>query len=422
GLWITLSNGHKYLNGSGGAAVASLGYRHPAMVAAVCDPKDLQVGDELLYPSGDSLGFADDLVATTGGKMYAASLYNSGSDAVEAAIKLAVQTQNSRGQGHRSVFIARENSYHGATGGALNVSGHLNRRNGNHALLRMDVEFVSPCNTYRDMVPGETEEQYVDRLAQELEGVFAARLGEVVAMIAEPVVGAALGCMGAPKGYLKRMQQICHKHGALFIVDEVMCGSGRSGKTFHVWQQEEDFVPDIQTLGKGLTGGYEAVGVIMATREVHDLVRNTDGEVRHGQTFQCFPRACRAGRAAIREILPRLSHVEEMGKLLKAGLKANLASHRYVGDIRGSGLFVAIELVMDKMTKVPFHRNRTIIERLKNKALGPDYQVRVYHSTGCADGNHGDAIMLAPPYIITEEEVQWIVQRITSVVNDFFDE
>lgn len=345
GNYIHLSTGQRILDATGGAAVACLGHGNRRVGAAVAaQMQSFSYAHTLVFTSAAAEELADLLVESTGGAMSKAFVVSSGSEAMEAALKLARQyfMEMSPAQPRRANFIARRQSYHGNTLGALSASGHVARRALFEPTLLRNVSHVSACNVYRGLRAGETEADYVARLAQELDDEFA-RLGpdNVCAFVAEPVVGAALGCVTSPPGYFQAMKRVCDKHGALVILDEVMSGMGRTG-TLHAWQaQEVGIVPDIQTIGKGLGGGYAPVAGLLINRKVVDVLDNGTGAFSHGQTYQGHPVAC-AAALEVQKIIREENLVENamvMGQLLGSLLTERLKDHPHVGDVRGRGLF-----------------------------------------------------------------------------------
>ncbi|KAK4976563.1 hypothetical protein LTR66_010820 [Elasticomyces elasticus] len=350
-----------------------------------------------------------------------------GSEAMEAAMKLARQyyTELSPPQLQRTKFIARKESYHGTTLGALSMSGHVARRALFEPTLLHNISRVAACNAYRGKRPDERDDQYVARLAQELDGEFR-RVGPdtVCAFVAEPVVGAALGCVPPVPGYFAAMRAVCDKYGALLILDEVMCGMGRTG-TLHAWQSPLIGVtPDIQTIGKGLGGGYTPVAGILANHRVVDALRRNSGAFSHGQTYQGHPIACRAAfevQRCIRED-GLVANVERMGALLERLLRVKLEMHPHVGDIRGMGLFWGIEFVRDKRSKQPFDPIERVAMGIHELGMQRPYNISLYPGSGSADGTSGDHIILAPAFNVSVTDVELIVHLTVRVIGDFFDE
>lgn len=340
---------------------------------------------------------------------------SSGSEATEAAVKLARQYHLERGEPGRSRVIARKLSYHGNTLGALAAGGSLWRRAPYDPLL-IDVTLVDPCFAYRFAEPGESPEEYGRRAADDLEREVL-RLGPdtVMAFIAETVVGATAGAVPPVPGYFRRIRDICERYGVLLILDEVMCGSGRTG-TFLSCEQD-GVVPDIATLGKGLGAGYQPIGAVISTAAVYDAVAEGSGALKHGQTYNAHPVGC-AAALAVQQVVREenlLQRVQQVGDRLFALLKDRFGNHRHVGDIRGRGLLQAIELVADRDSKVPFDAALNLHERAKKDAF--ERGLLIYPGGGSADGRSGDHILLAPPYNVTDDELDMIVDLLGQTVD-----
>lgn len=345
-----------------------------------------------------------------------------GSEAMESTVKMARQFFYEKDKNTPRVnFIARENSYHGNTIGALGISGHVARRAPYTPFLMDNVHHVSACNAYRQREEGESDASFVAKKAAELEAKFH-ELGPetVIGFICEPVVGAALGCVPSVPGYLNAMREICHRHGALFILDEVMSGMGRCG-ILHAWQGE-DVVPDLQTIGKGLAGGYQPIAAVLISHKVVKALMNGSGQFIHGQTYQGMP--VQAAAALEVQKIQReenlMKNVRVQGAYLEERLKALLGDHPNVGDIRGRGLFWGLEFVKDKKTKEPFDLKMGIAQKLSDTAISPLFNITLYPGTGTADGVKGDHVIIAPSYIVTREEVDYIVKVIADVVHSVF--
>ncbi|KAF2124711.1 PLP-dependent transferase [Dothidotthia symphoricarpi CBS 119687] len=428
-----LEDGTQIYNASGGAAVTCIGHYNKRVEDAIV--KQIRLG--LSYvPSGAfypdvAEDLARDLIASTDGKMSRAVFYSSGSEASEAAMKLCVQYHAKEKQSPeltRTLFIARERSYHGATLGALAISGMPTRKDIYQHVLPANVHTISPCNPYRHRYEEESDAQYVDRLKEELEQKIL-KLGEknVAGFIAEPVVGAALGCVPALPGYLKAMRKVCDKYGILLILDEVMCGMGRtSSGNLHAWQDVgEGAVPDIQIIGKGLAGGFQAISGMLVGKPIVDAFINGPGSgaFSHGHTFQNFPVAC-AAALEVQKIVREeklLQNVSQKGEVLSEKLKRRLGGHRNVGDIRGKGLFWGIEFVQNKETKESFNSKDMVAWNMSQKGLTRAYGIFVYPGSGSVDGDKGEHIIIAPAYNITDAEVDLIVERVANLIEDFFD-
>jgi len=418
GIFIRDSNGRTIIDGSGGAAVACLGHGHPRVLEAMREQAArISYAHTALYSCESAEALAELVLAEEPGGLTHMYLCSSGSEATEAALKMARQYHLERGEPGRTRFIARRQSYHGNTLGALAASGNAMRRAPYAPILSGAFSHVAPAYAYRDRRDEESEADYVARLAAELEAEFA-RLGpgSVAAFVAEPVVGATLGCVAAPPGYFPAMREVCDRHGALLILDEVMCGMGRTG-TMHAWEQE-GATPDIQVVAKGLGGGYQPVGGILVAGHVVAAIRDGSGAFLHGHTYQAHPVAAAAALAVQRVIREEglLENVRRMGALLERRLTERLGNHRHVGDIRGRGLFWAVEFVTDRATKAPFDPALALHDRVKHAAY--DRGLACYPMGGTIDGRYGNHVILAPPYIVTPEQVETIAERFGDAVED----
>ena len=416
GAWLHLADGRRILDGSGGAAVACLGHGNARVAAAIgAQAARLAYAHTGFFTSEPAEALAQALVGDAPGGLAAAWFCSSGSEATEAALKLARQYFVEIGQPGRTHFIARRQSYHGNTLGALAVGGNMMRRALYQPILSDAFSHVSPAFAYRFQRDGESDAQYVDRLAAELEAEFA-RLGPetVIGFVAEPVVGATAGCVSAPAGYFERVRAICNRHGALLILDEVMCGMGRTG-TMHAWEQE-GVTPDIQIVAKGLGGGYQPIGGILIAQRIVAALAAGSGAFLHGHTYQAHPVACAAALEVQRIIRDDrlLANVRRMGARLDTVLTEQFGNHPHVGDIRGRGLFRAIELVADRASKKVFDPALKLHERIKREALARG--LAVYPMGGTIDGRQGDHVVIAPPYIVTEAEIDDIAARLSEAV------
>ncbi|KAK7525811.1 pyridoxal phosphate-dependent transferase [Phyllosticta citriasiana] len=424
GIYVTLESGEQVLDATAGAAVACLGHGNERVRDAVMRQMDqISYCHSFMFgtQSGEELGKL--VIDGTGGRMSKAVFVSSGSEAVEAAMKMARQyfLEISPPQPQRVHFIARKGSYHGTTLGGLSLGGHVSRRAAFEPILMPNISRVEPCNEYRGRREGESVDQYVQRLAKELDDEFE-RVGPntVCAFVAEPVVGAALGAVPSVPGYFAAMRAVCDKHGALLILDEVMSGMGRTG-TLHAWEQE-DVVPDLETIGKGLGGGYAPVAGLLVGHRVVDALDRGSGAFSHGHTYQAHPVAC-AAAAEVQRIVQEedlLKNVREMGLLLEKRLREGLEEHPHVGNIRGRGLFWGIEFVRDKATKQPFEPSLAVATKVHETALKPPHNIAIYPGSGTADGTHGDHVLLAPPYTVTATDVEEIARRTVNVVNAVF--
>ncbi|KAJ8106593.1 hypothetical protein OPT61_g9433 [Boeremia exigua] len=425
---LHFENGWNVLDASGGAAVTCIGHNNARVKQAMMNALDNGVSyiSSMMFDTEVTEEFARFLVASTGKKMSRAVFYSSGTEANEAAYKLALQyhaTEKANPEPTRRYFIARDRSYHGATLGALDMGGHKARRELYESALPRNTYHISPCYSYRSLKTGESVVEYVTRLKNELEQKIL-KLGpkNVAAFLCEPVVGAALGCVPAESGYLAAMREVCDRYGVLLIFDEVMCGMGRTG-VMHAWQAE-GVAPDIQTTGKGLAGGFQQLSAMLISPKVSDAFEfgPGSGAFSHGHTFQNYPLACAAG-LEVQKIIQEenlLQNVKDKGARLSRLLKKRLGNHPRVGDIRGAGLFWGIEFVKDKQTMEPFPADLKVSWRMYEKGLAPPYEVHVYPGSGTVDGVNGDHIIISPAYNVTNGDVDAIVDRVGRMIEDFF--
>ena len=411
GLTITDDQGRTYIDASGGAAVSCLGHGHPDVLAAMHAQIDrVAYAHTSFFTTEVAEALADDLVQHAPPGISHAYFVSGGSEAVEAALKMARQYFVEIGQPQRRHFIARRQSYHGNTLGALAVGGNAWRR-AQFAPLLMDVTHVSPCYAYRDRAADETPVAYGQRLVAELAEAID-RLGpdSVIAFVAETVVGATAGALTPVPGYLQGVRELCHRHGILLILDEVMCGMGRTG-TLHACEQEA-VVPDLLTIAKGLGGGYQPIGAVLAQRHIVDAFEQGSGLFQHGHTYIGHPVAC-AAALAVQQVIRRdglLARVRDLGEALQARLVQAFGDHPHVGDIRGRGLFRAIELVRDRPSREPFDPALKLHARIKREAMAQG--LMVYPMGGTIDGRRGDHVLLAPPFIANESDLDAIVERL----------
>jgi adenosylmethionine-8-amino-7-oxononanoate aminotransferase len=416
GIEIIDSEGRCYLDASGGAAVSCLGHGHPAIAAAMREQIDrIAYAHTGFFTTDVAERLADRLIEDAPEGISHAYLVSGGSEAVEAAIKMARQYFVERGQPRRRHLIARRQSYHGNTLGALAAGGNEWRR-APFAPLLIETHHVDPCFAYRFQEPGESDEAYGRRAADALEArILELGPDTVMAFVAETVVGATAGAVTAAPGYFKRVREICDRHGVLLILDEVMCGMGRTG-TLHACAQES-IAPDLMTVAKGLGGGYQPIGAVLLGRHIHDAFAGGSGFFQHGHTYMAHPMACAASLAVQDTIRSEdlLANVQIMGAVLRQRLGARFGNHPHVGDIRGRGLFQAIELVEDRSSKAPFDPARKLHARVKKAAMTRG--LMVYPMGGTIDGVRGDHVLLAPPFIVNEEQIGDIVDRLGNALD-----
>jgi len=415
GLVITDAAGRSYLDASGGAAVSCLGHGHPEVIEAMREQLDrVEYAHTGFFSSEAAEALAGLLVSDAPAGIGHAFFVSGGSEAVEAAMKLARQYFVETGEPERSVFIARRQSYHGNTLGALALGGNEARRK-QFAPLLIDVARVSACFEYRERKETESAEQYVERLELELETTIE-RIGprRVIAFCAETVVGATAGAVPPASGYFRRVREVCDRHGILLLCDEIMCGLGRTG-TMHAIEQE-GVAPDLITVAKGLGGGYQPVGAVLAATRIVDALRKGSGAFQHSHTYVGHPVAA-AAALAVQKIIRRdnlVDAVRARGHHLAQRLRERFASHPNVGDIRGRGLLMALELVQDRGSKESFDPALKLHARLKAEAMRQG--LLVYPMGGTIDGAKGDHVLLAPPYIASDAEIDVIVERLEAAL------
>jgi adenosylmethionine-8-amino-7-oxononanoate aminotransferase len=417
GPYVIDRGGKRYLDASGGAAVSCLGHSDREVIDAIKAQLDqLPFAHTSFFTNQPMEGLACELVENAPAGIERVYFCSGGSEAMEAALKLARQYFVEIGQAGRSQVIARRQSYHGNTLGALATGGNLWRRKQFEPLL-FGVTHVSPCYTYRGKLEGEGDAAYGQRLVRELEEEVR-RLGpdRVMAFVAETVGGATLGCVTPVPGYFDGVRAVCDKYGMLLILDEVMCGMGRCGTLYAC--EQESVVPDLICIGKGLGAGYQPIGALLASATIHDAVVNGSGFFQHGHTYSGHATACAGALAVQRAVKNRglLVKVRERGAGLEARLRARFGSHPHVGDIRGRGLFWALELVEDRASKRPFDAQRRISATLKLQAL--ENGLMCYPMAGTLDGVSGDHVVLAPPYIITEAQLDEIVDKLARSIDE----
>lgn len=421
GVYLIDAAGKRYLDASGGAAVSCLGHGHPDVLAAMHAQIDkLAYAHTGFFTSEPAEQLADHLAANAPAGLTNVYFVSGGSEAMEAALKLARQHCVERGEPERSLFIGRRQSYHGNTLGALAVGGNEWRRR-QFAPLLIDVLRVSACYAYRDQGRSETEAQYTQRLLDELDAtIVAAGPQRVLAFCAETVVGATLGAVPPTAGYFQGVRQICDRHGVLWIADEVMCGMGRTG-TLHAVEQEgrsDETTPDLMAIAKGLGGGYQPIGAVLAHERVIAPLRDGSGMFQHGHTYLGHPTAC-AAALAVQRVIERdglLAKVRARGEQLMAALRGRFEGHPHVGDIRGRGLFVGIELVQDRASKASFDPAKKLHALVKARSFANG--LLCYPMGGTIDGQHGDHVLLAPPFIVSGAEVQTIVDRLAVSIDE----
>jgi adenosylmethionine-8-amino-7-oxononanoate aminotransferase len=417
GVYIIDANGKRYLDGSCGAAVSCLGHSNREVRDEITrQVNQLEYAHTSFFTTAPAEKLADFLVSKAPKGLDYVYLVSGGSEAMEASIKMAVQYFQEIGKKAKTKIIARWQSYHGNTLGALSAGGNKLRR-AQFADLLIDMHHISPCYEYRGRAGNETAEQYGLRVANELEEkILELGAENVAAFLAEPVVGATLGCVAPVKGYFRRIREICDKYEVLLVLDEVMCGMGRTGTLFAI--EQEGITGDLIAIAKGLGAGYQPIGAVLVAGKIHAAIKQGSGFFQHGHTYLGHPVAC-AASLKVQEIIQRdnlLANVKEMGGLLMKELKAELGNHENIGDIRGRGLFVGLEFVQRKKEKSPFDPALKINAKIKAKAL--ENGLAVYAMGGTVDGKNGDHLMLAPPFIIEAKHVDEIVTKLSQSINE----
>jgi adenosylmethionine-8-amino-7-oxononanoate aminotransferase len=416
GVIIRDASGKEYIDASSGAAVSCLGHSHPDVLAAMREQIDrLAYAHTSFFTTEVAEQLADELVAHAPEGIGHVFFVSGGSEAIEAALKLARQYFLELGEPQRRYVIARRQSYHGITLGALAVGGRERQRQP-FAPLLFETHHVSPVFEYRERRADETPQAYGERLAQELERKIEELGGEnVIAFVAETVAGATLGAVPAVTGYFKRVREVCDRHGVLLVLDEVMCGMGRTG-TLHACEQE-GIAPDLIAIAKGLGGGYAPIGALLMQEKIFDAVAERSGAFQHSHTYMGHPLACAAG-LAVQRVIRRdglLANVRVQGGHLARRLKERFGNHPFVGDVRGRGLFQAVELVADRASKEPFAPEHKLHARVKAEAM--THGLMVYPMGGTADGVRGDHVLLAPPFIVDTKVVDAIVERLGDAID-----
>lgn len=412
GCYIIDENGKQYLDGSGGAAVSCLGHGDPDVIKAVQDQTSkMAFAHTGFFSSDPAEELAELLIDNAPGELDRVYFVSGGSEAIEAAIKLARQFHIENGEPSRHHIIARKQSYHGNTLGALAAGGNKWRRNQFEPIL-IDASHISPCYEYVDKLKEETSFDYGQRVAQELEDEIL-RLGtdKVMAFIVEPVVGATMGAVPAVPGYFKKVRNICDKYGVLLILDEVMCGMGRTGDLFA--SEFDEIAPDILCIAKGLGAGYQPIGAMLCSKNIYNRLGKGSGFFQHGHTYMGHPVACAAALAVLKAILNRklLSSIKSKSNQLFNCLETQLGHHPNIGDIRGRGLFIGIEIVKNIETKKPFDPNLKVAASIKHAAF--EAGLICYPMSGTRDGKWGDHILLAPPFIINENQIIELVNKLS---------
>lgn len=415
GLYITDKDGSMLLDACGGAAVSSVGHGHPKVLDAMHRQIDtLAYAHSSFFTSDAAEQLADRLIAQCPADMSHVYFTSGGSEAIETALKLARQYYVEIGQERRCKFVARYQSYHGNTLGALAVGGNMWRRKPYDPIL-IEGHHVSACYPYRGLQDGETIEAYTARLIAEAESkILELGPNNVAAFVAETVVGATLGAVVATPGYFKGLREVCDRYGILLILDEVMCGMGRTGSLYAF--EQEGVAPDIVAVAKGLGGGYAPIGAVLIGSSVAEAIKSGSGAFMHGHTYNGHPLACAAALAVQAVITDEelLDNVASCGPYLYEAIAHRIGQHPNVGDVRGRGLFLGVEFVRDRESKAAFAPELRLHARIRKAAR--DRGLAVYNMGGTIDGREGDHLLLAPPYTIGRMEIDLVADRLADAV------
>ncbi len=416
GPYLIDTKGKQYLDACCGAAVSCLGHNHPKVTQAIKDQVDkIAYAHTSFFTSDSSEQLADHLISIAPSNMEQVYFVTGGSEANEAAIKLARQYFVEIGQPQRQHFIARRQSYHGNTVMTLAVGGNELRKR-MFAPILPSTHHIAPCFAYREQNDEESCEDYTKRITDELEAkILQLGADSVIGFIAEPIVGATAGAVTPTTGYFQRVREICDKYGILLILDEIMCGMGRTGHHFAI--TPEKIEPDIITIAKGLGGGYQPIGATLISEQLSHAIKQGTGHFQHGHTYISHPTVTAAALAVQKEIQNEglLENVTKQGAYLKNALHSAFDSHPHVGDIRGRGLFLGIEFVQNKARKTPFPPAFPLHKHLK--AIAMELGLLVYPMPGTIDGEYGHHVLIAPPFIIDRNHCDELVRKLALAVD-----
>lgn len=416
GIYLVDEAGKRYLDACGGAAVSCLGHGHPRIREALIRQLDaVAYTHSGFFTTKVAEDLAERLVADAPTGLTHAVILNGGSEAVEASLKLARQYYMERGEPQRRHIVARRQSYHGNTLGALACGGNEGRR-AVFAPMLIETHHIAPCFAYRYMLEGESEAEYAARAAGELEAkIHELGADSVMAFVAETVVGATAGAVAPVGDYFKRIREICDRYGVLLILDEIMSGMGRTG-TLHASEQE-GICGDIHVVAKGLGAGYQPVSAVLLSSNIYDTLHDGSGSLAHGHTYMGHPMAA-AAALTVQQVIADdnlLDNVRRQGTRMMALLHERMRETPIIGDIRGRGLFIGLELVRDRVTKEPFDPAKRVHAAMKRTAM--ENGILIYPSGGTIDGVSGDHILLAPPFTLTNEQADEIVERLAETID-----
>lgn len=416
GPYLIDSDGKRYLDGSGGAAVSCLGHNHPAILTAMrAQLAALSYAHTSFFTTEKLEALGEQMIEHAPDNLSHVYFVCGGSEAMEAALKLARQYFIEIGEPQRTCFISREQSYHGNTLGALALSGNPMRRDAYQPLL-MGCERIAPCYAYRNRQPGESMREYGLRVADQLEQkILEVGAHKVIAFVAETVVGASAGVVPPVEGYFKRIREICDQYGVLLILDEVMCGMGRTGTLYA--HTQENIHADLVTVAKGLGGGYQPIGATLMDSRIYRAIADGSGAFQNGHTYIGHALAA-AASLAVQQTIQRerlLDNVRQRGAELLAELRCQFENHPHVGDIRGRGLFIGIELVAQRESGAPFAADIPLHSILRQVAM--ENALMIYPGNGTIDGKQGHHILLAPAFIYTPAHVDELVVKLSKSID-----
>ena len=417
GPYVIDATGRRWLDGASGAGVSSLGYSQASIAEAIAtQARQLAFCYTANFTTEPAERLAEELARRAPGDLDWVFPGSGGSESMDGALKLARQYHLDRGEHSRVRFVARRQSYHGCSAGGLGVCSNPIRRTPFEPLL-VEPLWVSPCYEYRDLRPGESPEDYGRRLAEELEStIVAAGPGTIAAFVAEPIVAATSGCVPAVPGYFQAIRRVCDRYGVLLILDEIFPGIGRTG-TFLACEHE-GVVPDIAVVAKSLAAGYQPISALLVSDRVFRTIADRRGYFMHGHTYGSHATACAAALATLRAIDEQglLENVRRRGDELMTGLRERFAEHPHVGDIRGRGMMIGLELVADRATKRPFPSSRLAWFGIARAAF--DAGLLCYPMGGTIDGAQGDHVLLAPPYIFDSSHVAELLDKLAVAVDE----
>jgi len=416
GVYLTDNQGRQYIDACGGAAVSCLGHSNARVQAAIAEQSQkIAYAHTSFFTSEAAESLAEKLISLAPNGIDHVYLVSGGSEAVEAGIKLARQYFLETEQPQRHHIISRKQSYHGNTLGALAAGGNQWRRSQFQPLLANAMHHIDACHYWRFAQNNESTFDYGQRMANQLEEKIQ-ELGEtsVCAFLAEPVVGATLGAVPAVEGYFNRIREICDQYGVLLLLDEVMCGMGRTGSWFA--SEQEAINPDIVCIAKGLGAGYQPIGAMLCSSEIYRAIATGTGFFQHGHTYLGHPVACATALAVLEEIQTQslVERVADKGPQLMSLLNEHLAKHANVGNIRGRGFFAGVELVSDRHTKLPLDAALQTHAKLKKQAFANG--LMIYPMGGTIDGKNGDHVLLAPPFISSDSELEAMIIALAKTI------